>query len=120
MKFSGILIALITTIVVVKGNWLAALQPAILGFGGALMAALSQEEVTDMDVHQLDWSGLRKWIPFLKKTAEPKTAASQPAAEEKKKKEVKTKVKKERKKKTVVTDASGMIDEAVEKIIDQE
>ena len=51
MKFSGIIIALLTTIVVVKGNWLAALQPAILGFGGALMAALSQEEVSDMDVH---------------------------------------------------------------------
>ena len=98
MKFSGIIIALITTIVVVKGNWLAALQPAILGFGGVLMAALSQEEVTDIDVNSLDWSGLRKWIPFLKTPAEPKTADPLPAAEEKekkKKREVKTKVKKE-------------------------
>ena len=63
------------------------------------MAALSQEEVTDMDVNSLDWSGLRKWIPFLKEPAEPKTADPLPAAEEKekkkKKREVKTKVKKE-------------------------
>ena len=58
-------------------------------------------------------------IPFLKSPAEPKIEQSLkaplPSAEEKKT-EVKTKVKKE-KKKTII-DGSGLIDEAVEKVLD--
>ena len=83
MKLASIVV-LLTLIVLVNGNWMAAAaQPAIAGLG-ALMVGLNQDELPETNALHLDW---RKWIPWgggkKEEVPEPKVPPKQEVEEKK-------------------------------------